>query len=56
MVIKRVQLRQFSEESSFETPACRNMSSGTEKLISVVSCRIMARKELGCGKETSCVI
>jgi hypothetical protein len=47
---------EYSEESSFETPACRDMSLGAEKLNLVDSFRIMARKELGCAKETSCVI
>jgi hypothetical protein len=43
-------------ESSLQTPACRDMSLGAEELNLVGSCRIMARKELGCDKNTSCAI
>jgi hypothetical protein len=42
-----------SEESSFGTPACQEMSL---ELNWVGSCRTMAKKELGCEKETSCTI
>jgi hypothetical protein len=34
-------------ESSFEKPACRDMSLGAEEFNWDGSCRIMARKELG---------
>jgi hypothetical protein len=37
-------------ESSFETPACRDMSLGAEELNGVGSCRIRAREEFGCEK------
>jgi hypothetical protein len=37
----------------FETPACRDVSL---ELNWVISCRIRARRELGCAKKTSCVI
>jgi hypothetical protein len=43
-------------ESSFETPTCQEMSLAAEELNSVGSCRTMARKELGCEKNTACVI
>jgi hypothetical protein len=44
------------KKSSFEPPACRDMSLGTEELNSAGICRIIARTELGCVKKTSCVI
>jgi hypothetical protein len=40
-----------SEESSFGTPACRDM-----KLNWAGSCGIIARRELGCEKKSPCVI
>jgi hypothetical protein len=42
--------------SSFETPAGQAMSLGAKEFKRVGSCRIMARKELGCEKKISYVI
>jgi hypothetical protein len=35
-------------------PACKDMSLEGEEINSVGSCRITARKELGCAKKTMC--
>jgi bisphosphoglycerate-independent phosphoglycerate mutase (AlkP superfamily) len=46
----------WSEDSSFETVAWQNMSLGAEELNWVGSCRMKARKELGCEKKAVCMI
>jgi hypothetical protein len=61
MVIKKSSVEK--DQSSFETPACQDMSLGVKLLsgelreMEVAGDRKeMARNELDCAKETSCLI